>query len=62
MDGSTIAAVEATLTALLDALVRERFGSATAVRRVAPLAGDASTRRYARAWLDGPARPRRSSS
>jgi aminoglycoside/choline kinase family phosphotransferase len=49
--------VHATLTALLETLVRDRFGSATAVRRMVPLAGDASTRRYARAWLDGPGAP-----
>jgi len=41
------------LTSLLDGLVRARFGSGTSVRRAEPLAGDASTRRYARAWLDG---------
>jgi N-acetylmuramate 1-kinase len=49
--------VDVTLTSLLETLVRERFGSATTVRRVASLAGDASTRRYARAWLDGPDAP-----
>jgi hypothetical protein len=38
-------------------LVRARFGAATRVRRIAPLAGDASTRRYVRVWLDGPAAP-----
>ncbi|MDX2169740.1 MAG: phosphotransferase [Deltaproteobacteria bacterium] len=39
------------------ALVRARFGAATAVERLAPLAGDASTRSYARAWLRGPGAP-----
>jgi aminoglycoside/choline kinase family phosphotransferase len=51
------ASVETTLTALLATVVRERFGTATAVRRTVPLAGDASTRRYARAWLEGPGAP-----
>ena len=44
-------------TTLLETLVRARFGAATGVPRVVPLAGDASTRRYARAWLDGPEVP-----
>jgi hypothetical protein len=39
------------------ALVRARFGSHAAVKHVEPLAGDASTRRYARAWLQGPGTP-----
>ena len=34
-------------------LVRDRFGTAAEMVRIAPLAGDASTRRYARAWLRG---------
>jgi aminoglycoside/choline kinase family phosphotransferase len=38
-------------------LVRERFGAATRLERLAPLAGDASTRRYARAWLGGAGAP-----
>jgi aminoglycoside/choline kinase family phosphotransferase len=38
-------------------LVRRQFGSAAVVDRVAPLAGDASTRRYARAWLRGRGAP-----
>lgn len=38
-------------------LLRARFGTATEVTRIAPLAGDASTRRYARAWLSGPGVP-----
>jgi len=39
-------------------LVRERFGSRSEVSRLAPLAGDASTRRYVRLWLSGPDVPR----
>ena len=42
----------------LRTLVRERFGAAAVVQRIAALAGDASTRRYARLWLDGPGVPR----
>jgi len=38
-------------------LVRRRFGAAAEVERIAPLAGDASTRSYARAWLRGPGAP-----
>ncbi len=38
-------------------LVRGRFGTAADVVRLAPLAGDASTRRYARAWLRGGGAP-----
>lgn len=38
-------------------LVRERFGTAARVERLEPLAGDASTRRYARAWLNGGSAP-----
>lgn len=45
------------LAAHVEALARGRFGTATTLRRVAPLAGDASTRRYARAWLAGPGAP-----
>lgn len=37
----------------LEALALERFGPSTVVERVAPLAGDASTRRYARLTLAG---------
>src|SRR5439155_1739787 len=33
------------------------FGSGAVVDRLAPLAGDASTRRYARVWLTGPGAP-----
>jgi aminoglycoside/choline kinase family phosphotransferase len=49
--------VENERTALFDALVRERFGTRTAVRSVVALAGDASTRRYARLRLEGPGAP-----
>lgn len=45
------------LATLLPDLVRERFGSATIVQRVVPLAGDASTRSYVRIWLDGAGAP-----
>ncbi len=38
-------------------LVRQRFGQRTRVARVAALAGDASTRRYVRAWLEGAGAP-----
>jgi aminoglycoside/choline kinase family phosphotransferase len=38
-------------------LVRERFGSRAGVKRIEALAGDASTRRYARVWLEGPGTP-----
>ncbi|MCK6555082.1 phosphotransferase [Candidatus Binatia bacterium] len=38
---------------LFDALIRDRFGGTAAVREVVPLAGDASTRRYARLYLAG---------
>jgi aminoglycoside/choline kinase family phosphotransferase len=51
------ARVDATLTSLLETLVRDRFGSATAMHHGEPLAGDASTRRYARLWLEGPGAP-----
>lgn len=44
-------------TARIRALVRERFGSRTEVKRVEELAGDASTRRYARAWIEGSGAP-----
>jgi aminoglycoside/choline kinase family phosphotransferase len=48
---------EAELSGRVGALVRRRFGTAVAVERLAPLAGDASTRRYVRAWLRGPGAP-----
>jgi N-acetylmuramate 1-kinase len=38
-------------------LVRRGFGNGAAVERIVPLAGDASTRCYARAWLTGPSAP-----
>ena len=47
----------AALAARVSDLVRGRFGSGAAVDHVAPLAGDASTRRYVRAWLRGPGAP-----
>jgi aminoglycoside/choline kinase family phosphotransferase len=43
--------------ALFGELVRRCFGEPARVQRIAPLAGDASTRRYARLWLEGPAAP-----
>lgn len=49
--------VEPAVAARVGDLVRERFGAATVVERLRPLAGDASTRRYARAWLRGPGAP-----
>jgi hypothetical protein len=50
-------AVERDLAPLLEEVVRGRFGSGVRVRRAAALAGDASTRRYARLWLEGPEAP-----
>lgn len=52
-----MSAVDAAIGATVEELVRERFGSGARVARLAPLAGDASTRRYARAWLAGPGVP-----
>lgn len=49
--------VDAPIAAAVAELVARRFGAAAAVERIAPLAGDASTRRYARAWLRGPGAP-----
>jgi len=49
--------VSSELQALFDALIRDRFGAAAAVRDVVPLAGDASTRRYARLFLTGAGAP-----
>ncbi len=49
--------VEPAVAARVGELVRPRFGAATAVERLVPLAGDASTRRYARAWLRGAGAP-----
>jgi aminoglycoside/choline kinase family phosphotransferase len=37
--------------------VRDAFGAAAIIQRTAPLAGDASTRRYVRLWLGGPSAP-----
>ena len=48
---------EADLSSRSRELVRDRFGARPIVARVAPLAGDASTRRYLRAWLAGPSAP-----
>ena len=48
---------EADLPGRVGELIGRRFGSAAAVERLAPLAGDASTRRYVRAWLRGPGAP-----
>jgi aminoglycoside/choline kinase family phosphotransferase len=48
---------DADLAARVGELVRRGFGGATAVERLAALAGDASTRRYVRAWLRGPGAP-----
>lgn len=45
------------LSTRLSELIRQRFGSAAGLERVAPLAGDASTRHYVRAWLRGPGAP-----
>jgi aminoglycoside/choline kinase family phosphotransferase len=49
--------VETEHGALFDELVRGCFGARTTIRRMAVLAGDASTRRYARLWLDGAGAP-----
>jgi N-acetylmuramate 1-kinase len=49
--------VDSELAPLLAELVHRCFGTATVVRDIAPLAGDASTRRYARLWLAGPGAP-----
>lgn len=45
------------LTPLLQDVVRICFGTAVRLQRLVPLAGDASTRRYARLWLEGPGAP-----
>ena len=49
--------VDPAIGAVVAELVRERFGSGAALTRLEPLAGDASTRRYARAWLRGGGAP-----
>ena len=54
---ATGASVETQSAPLFDEIVRQCFGGRTAVRRFAALAGDASTRRYTRLWLDGPSAP-----
>ena len=51
------ALVESPLAPLFDELVRGCFGAAARVMRTAPLAGDASTRRYVRLWLAGGTAP-----
>jgi N-acetylmuramate 1-kinase len=48
---------DAALTALLGEVVHGCFGTATRVHEVVPLAGDASTRRYVRLYLDGSGAP-----
>ena len=48
---------DAGLAARVGELVRGRFGGSADVTRLAALAGDASTRRYVRAWLRGPGAP-----
>ncbi len=53
----TGAVVETEHASLFDELVRHCFGGRTTVRRTVALAGDASTRRYARLWLEGPGAP-----
>lgn len=53
----TGAHVENAHAPLFEELVRQCFGARTTVRRVVALSGDASTRRYARLWLDGPGAP-----
>jgi hypothetical protein len=50
-------AVDAAIGSAVAELVRDSFGAAARVARLAPLAGDASTRRYARAWLAGGGAP-----
>jgi aminoglycoside/choline kinase family phosphotransferase len=52
-----VSAIETAIESKLDELVRGRFGAAAAVERIAPLAGDASTRRYVRVWLRGAGAP-----
>jgi N-acetylmuramate 1-kinase len=52
-----LALMETDLSAKIAELIRQRFGAGAEVSRVEPLAGDASTRRYARAWLRGAGTP-----
>lgn len=47
----------ARIAGLLTPLLRERFGSETQIAALRALAGDASTRRYLRAELEGPGAP-----
>lgn len=42
------------LQPLFEELIQQRFGAAVRLRQMRALAGDASTRRYVRLWLDGP--------
>ncbi len=49
--------MHADLAAALSDLVHTCFGTATRVHGITPLAGDASTRRYARVSLSGPGAP-----
>jgi len=49
--------VHADLAAALSDLVHACFGAATSIDEITPLAGDASTRRYARVGLTGPGAP-----
>ena len=49
--------MEPDIAPLLKEVVRDCFGSAAQLARFAALAGDASTRRYARLWLFGPGAP-----
>jgi aminoglycoside/choline kinase family phosphotransferase len=49
--------VDEGLAPLCDQIVRSCFGAATVVRQIVALSGDASTRRYARLWLEGPSAP-----
>jgi N-acetylmuramate 1-kinase len=49
--------MEPDLSAKITDLIRQRFGAGSEVSRIEPLAGDASTRRYARAWLHGDGAP-----
>ncbi len=55
--GRAVTGTDAGLVARVRELIRGRFGSAAEVERLAPLAGDASTRRYVRAWLGGSGAP-----
>jgi aminoglycoside/choline kinase family phosphotransferase len=50
---ATGAGVVSDLSSMFEEVVRSCFGNATRISRTAPLAGDASTRRYIRLWLDG---------